>query len=80
MSLATYSGHDRFKPSGYDWVGDVPEHWDVEKLGSLLTAVSEKNHPTLPLLSITREQGVIERDVDDQDANHNFIPDDLRKL
>jgi type I restriction enzyme S subunit len=29
------------------------------------------------LLSITREQGVIERDLEDQDSNHNFIPDDL---
>lgn len=65
------------KDSGIDWIGDVPEHWNIEKLGSMLTAVSEKNRPDLPLLSITREQGVIERDVEDQDSNHNFIPDDL---
>ena len=31
----------------------------------------------MPLLSITREQGVIIRDVEDQESNHNFIPDDL---
>ncbi|HAS1714041.1 TPA: restriction endonuclease subunit S, partial [Enterobacter hormaechei] len=36
-----------------------------------------KNCPDLPLLSITRELGVIERDIEDQDSNHNFIPDDL---
>jgi type I restriction enzyme S subunit len=77
MNIAAYPKHDSFKPSGFDWVGDVPSHWDVEKLGSMLTAVSEKNHPDLPLLSITREQGVIERDIEDQDSNHNFIPDDL---
>lgn len=77
MNIAAYPKHDSFKPSGFDWVGDVPEHWDVEKLGSMLTAVSEKNRPDLPLLSITREKGVIERDVEDQDSNHNFIPDDL---
>jgi len=77
MTIAAYPKHHSFKPSGFDWVGDVPEHWDVEKLGSMLTAVSEKNRPDLPLLSITREQGVIERDVEDQDSNHNFIPDDL---
>ena len=58
MNIAAYPKHDSFKPSGFDWVGDVPSHWDVEKLGSMLTAVSEKNHPDLPLLSITREQGV----------------------
>lgn len=77
MNIAAYPKHDSFKPSGFDWVGNVPSHWDVEKLGSLLTAVSEKNRPHLPLLSITREQGVIERDIEDQDSNHNFIPDDL---
>ncbi len=31
----------------------------------------------MPLLSITRELGVIIRDVEDQESNHNFIPDDL---
>ncbi|EEJ9248955.1 restriction endonuclease subunit S, partial [Salmonella enterica subsp. enterica serovar Muenchen] len=44
---------------------------------SCLSPVSIKNCPDLPLLSITRELGVIERDIEDQDSNHNFIPDDL---
>lgn len=77
MNIAAYPKHNSFKPSGYDWIGDVPAHWDAEKLGSMLTAVSERNCPDLPLLSITREQGVIKRDIDDQESNHNFIPDDL---
>jgi type I restriction enzyme S subunit len=77
MNIAAYPKHASFKLSGFDWVGKVPNHWDVEKLGSMLTAVSEKNRPDLPLLSITREQGVIKRDVEDQDSNHNYIPDDL---
>lgn len=77
MNIAAYPKHASFKPSGFEWVGDVPSHWEVEKLGSMLTVVSEKNHPDLPLLSITREKGVIKRDIEDQDSNHNFIPDDL---
>jgi type I restriction enzyme S subunit len=77
MMEATYPAHETYKPSGYDWVGTVPSHWAVEKLGTSLRAVSEKNRPDLPLLSITREKGVIERDLDDDESNHNFIPDDL---
>lgn len=77
MMEAIYPAHGSYKPSGYDWVGDVPAHWAVEKLGTCLRAVSEKNRPDLPLLSITREKGVIERDLDDEESNHNFIPDDL---
>lgn len=74
---ATYPAHELYKPSGHDWVGVVPSHWTVEKLGTSLRAVSEKNRPDLPLLSITREKGVIERDLDDEESNHNFVPDDL---
>lgn len=69
--------YDQYIDSGYEWIGEIPQHWDLVKLGSCLSPVSVKNSPELPLLSITREQGVIERDVDDQESNHNFIPDDL---
>lgn len=65
------------KPSGIDWLGDIPAHWKMIKLRQLLHPVSEKNHPELPLLSVVREQGVIVRNVDDIEGNHNYIPDDL---
>ncbi len=65
------------KDSGVDWIGQIPAHWKISKLGRCLSPISIKNHPNLPLLSITREQGVIERDIEDQESNHNFIPDDL---
>lgn len=65
------------KDSGIDWVGPIPAHWAVVRLGACLRTVSARNRPDLPLLSITRELGVIKRDIDDQESNHNFIPDDL---
>ena len=65
------------KYSGVKWLGDIPAHWKVTKLRQILHPVSEKNHPEFPLLSVVREQGVILRDVEDKEANHNFIPDDL---
>lgn len=74
MSYATY---ERYKESGVDWLGAIPSDWQSKKLGILLTEFSKKNNPNLPLLSITRELGVITRDMDDQESNHNFIPDDL---
>ena len=66
-----------YKPSGVEWLGAVPEHWDVHKLRSILTGVTERNRPELPLLSVVREKGIILRDVANMDENHNFIPDDL---
>jgi len=65
------------KDSGVDWIGEIPEHWEVRKLRNCLRAVSIKNKAHMTLLSITREKGVIIRDKDNQEENHNFIPDDL---
>ncbi|MCK9523321.1 MAG: hypothetical protein M0R76_09820 [Proteobacteria bacterium] len=65
------------KPSGVKWIGDIPKHWEVIKLRNLLKPVSIRNRPDLPLLSVVRERGIIVRDVNDLEENHNFIPDDL---
>ncbi|WP_281638273.1 restriction endonuclease subunit S [Flavobacterium marginilacus] len=72
--LQTYSS---YKPSGVEWLGDIPEHWELSRLGVLLNPISTNNRTDLSLLSITREKGVILRDLEDEGANHNFIPDDL---
>lgn len=69
--------YDAYKDSGVEWLGDIPEHWELGRLGSILNPVSSKNHPNEILLSITREKGVIVRDTENEDSNHNFIPDDL---
>lgn len=74
---ATFQKYSAFKDSGVEWLGKIPEHWEIGKLGTLLKPVSIKNRPDLPLLSITREAGVIERNIEDDSENHNFIPDDL---
>ena len=41
----------RYKDSGISWIGDVPEHWDVDKLGRHFTQrkekVSDKDYPPL---------------------------------
>lgn len=77
VSSMSYATYERYKESGVDWLGAIPSDWQSKKLGILLTEFSKKNNPNLPLLSITRELGVITRDMDDQESNHNFIPDDL---
>lgn len=67
-----------YKDSGVPWLGAVPEHWGIRSLGSLTTAISLRNRPDLPLLSVVREKGVIPRSSMSEEDNHNFIPDDLR--
>ncbi len=74
MKLRPYP---EYKDSGVAWLGEVPVHWEIRKLRHVLVRVSERNRPDLPLLSVVREKGVIQRDTENRDENHNFIPDDL---
>lgn len=69
--------YDYYKPSGISWIGEIPSHWEKSQLRKFLTLVSEKGHGDKQLLSVTREYGVIVRDVESKEENHNFIPDDL---
>ena len=75
--IADLKPYPVYKPSGVEWLGDVPAHWEMRKLRHTLRAVTERNHPDLPLLSVVREKGVVLRDISSKDENHNFIPDDL---
>lgn len=67
----------KMKHSGVEWLGNIPEGWSIKPLRQILSPISIKNRPDLPLLSVVREKGVIIRDVDNKEENHNFIPDDL---
>lgn len=67
----------KMKFSGFNWIGDIPAHWEVKPLRQLLKPFSLKNRPDLPLLSVVREKGVVLREGMSREENHNFIPDDL---
>lgn len=73
----TVKKYSSYKDSGTEWIGEIPKYWKSERLASILNSVSERSGTDLPLLSITREKGVIIRDLDNEEENHNFIPDDL---
>ncbi|MCD8296950.1 MAG: restriction endonuclease subunit S, partial [Prevotella sp.] len=65
------------KYSGITWIGMIPEHWELKKIRNFTKMISIKGYGDMALLSVTREKGVIERNIDDKDENHNYIPDDL---
>ena len=67
----------KLKDSGISWIGMIPEHWEMKQLRSFLSLFTEKGHGDAQLLSVTREQGVILRDKDNKEENHNFVPEDL---
>ena len=51
----------RLKFSGVEWLGEVPEHWEVIPLSRVLSQRKEKNNPvkTTDILSLSLKAGVI---------------------
>ena len=49
----------RLKPSGVEWLGDVPEHWQVVRSKRLFTVRKELARPDDVQLSATQAYGVI---------------------
>lgn len=67
--MTAFPKYDRYKDSGVEWLGEVPEHWEVQSLRTVAGLYVEKNQPDLPVLSVYREYGVILKD--SRDDNHN---------
>ena len=47
------------KPSGVEWLGDVPGHWAALRYRALFAEVKERGHPDEEMLSVTTTKGVI---------------------
>ncbi len=75
--MAVLKPYLEYRDSGVPWLGEVPKHWKVQKLRTIMKGVTERNRPDLPLLSVVREKGVVLRDITEKGENRNFIPDDL---
>lgn len=69
--------YPEYKATNLPWLPQIPAHWEIKKLRNILFSVSEKNHPEASLLSVVREKGVILRNTENKEENHNYIPDDL---
>uniref|UniRef100_A0A7C9NCT9 Restriction endonuclease subunit S n=1 Tax=Muribaculaceae bacterium Z82 TaxID=2304548 RepID=A0A7C9NCT9_9BACT len=61
--------HEEYKDSHIPWVGEVPAHWEVRKLKTLVSRKSETGKPDGTVLSLYRDYGVIPKD--SRSDNHN---------
>lgn len=51
----------KMKDSGIEWIGEIPEGWEIKRLGAILRERNEVNNPiqTTSILSLTNNRGVI---------------------
>jgi len=50
------------KDSGIEWLGDVPEGWEIRRNGALFMQRDERGYPDLPLLSVSLHTGTSVRE------------------
>lgn len=67
----------KMKPSGIEWIGMIPQHWEVDKIKYHLKRNEPKNPGGVQVLSVYREYGVIPKD--SRDDNHNVTSQDTSK-
>lgn len=61
-SAATIASYNNYSKSAAEWLGDIPETWQVKRMRLLFRDVSIKGKPHEVLLSVTQDQGVVPRD------------------
>ena len=59
----------KMKDSGIEWIGEIPEGWEVSQLKYATRWKSEKGCPDAPVLSLYRDFGVVPKD--SRNDNHH---------
>lgn len=70
-----YQKYPKFKDSGVDWVGNIPQTWDRLPLKALFRRMKKTRNDNEKLLSVYRDYGVIEKS--SRDDNFNKESEDL---
>lgn len=68
----------RMKHSGVEWLGDVPEHWEVLRLASLYQDAAEVGSMELPIFSVSIHTGVSDTELDDDEVDRKVTRSDDR--
>jgi type I restriction enzyme S subunit len=60
------------KDSGVEWLGQVPEHWEVRRIGRLFSEAAEEGLDELPVLSVSIHDGVSDKELSDDEADRKI--------
>ncbi len=66
----------RLKPSGVQWLGDVPEHWEVRRIQGVFRERKETGQPEWPILIVSIARGVTKGDEFDEDGRPKRLIED----
>ena len=75
MSFPRYS---TYKDSGVEWLGQVPEHWEVKRLGTVFRQVDEAGEDHLPILCVSIHDGVSDKELGEEEMDRKVTRSDDR--
>ena len=67
IDVRTGQRYPAYKPSGVEWLEEVPKHWEMVRNGRLFVQRNETGFPELPILEVSLKTGVRIRDFENSD-------------
>jgi len=72
----SFPKYERYKDSGVEWLDEVPEHWEVIRLGALFREVAEGSEDGLPILSVSIHNGISDRELSEDEVDRKVTRSD----
>lgn len=66
-------GKRPMKDSGVEWIGSIPEDWQVFRVANLYQEASDKGNDELPILTVSINSGVSDRELSDEESERVFV-------
>lgn len=66
-------GDRPMKDSGIEWIGEIPEEWEVFRIGALYSERKEQGNDELPILTVSINTGVSDRELADNETARIFV-------
>jgi type I restriction enzyme S subunit len=66
------------KESGVEWLGQVPTHWEVFRLGSVFVEANDQGAEDLPILTVSIHNGVSDKELDEYEMDRKVTRSDDR--
>lgn len=66
------------KPSGIEWLGDVPSHWEVGRMANVFREIADSGTDELPILSVSIHHGVSNKEFNDEEMDRKVTRSDDR--
>ena len=61
------------RASGIEWIGEIPEEWETFRVASLYEERKENGNEELPILTVSINTGVSDRELSDEESERAFV-------